>query len=139
MLNIEKTKRCILADAISAGTQRRNYLRKAKAPDEYRGDTVDAREAKLKKLLQNEEFTLMLFSLAEPSAAQELLAANGVDMTDEEIDLAGKILSLYASKGRELSEDELGEVSGGSVYSIMVPYFVSKALPAGNKGQSLKW
>ena len=70
---------------------------------------------KFETLLQDEEFAKKLFSLEDNTEIQSFLAENGVEFSLEEIAAikAGVEASL-ADEDAELSDDMLGDVSGGS-------------------------
>ncbi len=71
--------------------------------------------AKLEKLASDQKFASELLSQETPEKAQEFLAANGVEMTLDEVKSFGKMLNAVEESGDELSEDALEEVAGGSL------------------------
>ena len=76
---------------------------------------------KLEDLFRDESFVTEMMKQNTPEEAQVFLAAHGVECTLEEVKAMGKAMKAAAQAkqtGEELSEDELEDVSGGSVLLI---------------------
>jgi len=67
------------------------------------------------ELAQKPEFATALVSQETPEKAQEFLAANGINLSIEEVLDLGKALDAIDSTGDELDETALEDVAGGSL------------------------
>lgn len=71
--------------------------------------------ARFTELAHNQEFATALLSQESPEKAQEFLAANGIEMTMDEVLEFGKALDALDTDGEELDEAALEDVAGGSL------------------------
>ncbi len=74
-------------------------------------------EEKIRELFSDETFVSSLLELETPEEVQKALAEKGVDLTIDEICTVQK--SLMQSDG-ELSEEDLENVSGGSIIATLI-------------------
>lgn len=69
------------------------------------------KKEEIKKLFQNEKFLAALNKVDSMETLQQLLADNGVNMSITQMENA-----IKKSADTELTEDELGNISGGVVF-----------------------
>ena len=74
---------------------------------------------KLNSLLQDKAFLEKLLALETETDVQALLAENGVELTIAEIAAIKSGIEAKLGENEELSEDDLENVSGGSVAAII--------------------
>ncbi len=74
-------------------------------------------EQKMKEVFSDEQFVKSLLELETPEEVQKVLAEKEIDVTEEEIVKAREILIRY--NNGELSEEELENVAGGGLLSIL--------------------
>ncbi len=74
---------------------------------------------KLKALLADKEVAKELLQQKSEADAQAFLKGKGVDLSTEDIASLHKALDTYAGKDGSLSEDDLENVVGGSLGSII--------------------
>ena len=71
-------------------------------------------EEKIKEVLAKEGFVEKMLECEEPEQVQALFAAEGVELSLEDIKAVGQSLNMSLSEGDELDEDDLDAVAGGS-------------------------
>lgn len=83
---------------------------------------VDPKEIeKVQKLLSDEEFVKKLISQETIEDAKKLFEDQGITTSIEEMEMLGRFIKKISEKGNEkLSEEDLGEISGGSGGSLFV-------------------
>lgn len=68
---------------------------------------------KINEILAKEGFVEKMLACEEPEQVQALFAAEGIELTIEEVKAIGRGLELASTEGDELSEDALDAVAGG--------------------------
>lgn len=68
---------------------------------------------KLKEFFSSEELSTQLLECQTPQEAKQLLAENGIDVTDDEIKILRDCIDKFVENDGQLSEEELSEISGG--------------------------
>ena len=92
-------------------------------------------EERIKEVFSDEEFVKELFSKETPEEAQAILAEKDIDFSVEDLIKLREILvaKLQKSEGSEeveLGEDELEDVSGGTltfIIAVIIPVVVNAA------------
>ena len=77
-------------------------------------------EEKIKEIMAKEGFADKLLACEEPEQVQELFAAEGIELTLEEVKQIGAGLNASLAEGDELDEDALDGVAGGVAVSAIV-------------------
>lgn len=77
---------------------------------------MDERIKKIKELLENEEFGNEIKDLDSAEGFQAAFKAHGVELTLEEVDSVLVHAAIANGNGDEISEDELEQVAGGSIF-----------------------
>lgn len=92
------------------------------------------------KLMENESFVKEMLAQKSEEDVQKLYAANGVDLTIEEVREVGKALSALDNDG-ELEASDLDNVAGGIVITAATCWAVAKTVIAvGSAGLAIyKW
>ena len=70
-------------------------------------------ESKLKELLSNEEFMNKILAMEEPENVQKAFKEEGLELTMDEVKALGAAFTK-AAEGKELSEEDLDNVAGGT-------------------------
>lgn len=111
---------------------------------------------KIEEIFSDKEFVNNLIQIEDPQQVQEVLKEKGLDLTIEEIQYVGDLVSrainneltdqekkmfeTYEKGDTELSDDELESVSGGIIITLSVTLFhiltVSALVSAGLIGTS---
>ena len=76
-------------------------------------------EEKVQAILQKEGFVDKLLACQEPEEVQKLFAAEGLELSLDEVKAVGKGLDAAFNDGEELDEDSLDSVAGGSAALAM--------------------
>jgi hypothetical protein len=79
------------------------------------------------KLMENEKFVKEMLSQQSEEDVKKLYAANGVELTIEDVREIGKVLNSFDNEG-ELNEIDLEDVSGGIVIAAATCWAVAKAV-----------
>lgn len=92
------------------------------------------------KLMENEEFVKEMLAQKSEEDVQKLYAANGVELTIDEVREVGKILNSLGNDG-ELDASDLDGVAGGLVVTAATCWAVAKAaIAVGGAGLAIyKW
>lgn len=92
------------------------------------------------KLMQNEEFVKEMLAQKSEEDVQKLYAANGVELTLEDVHEVGKALNSLDNNG-ELNASELDAIAGGVVVTAATCWAVAKAaIAVGGAGLAVyKW
>ena len=93
-------------------------------------------EERIKEVFSDEEFVKELFSKETPEEAKALLEEKDIDFSVEDLIklreiLVAKLQKSEGSEEGELGEDELEDVSGGTltfIISVIIPVVVNAAL-----------
>ena len=85
-------------------------------------------ETKIREALSDEAFVKRLFAMEEPEQVQAALAEKEIELSVPDIIKLKDMLVQAESKNGELTEEDLADVSGGSV---VVALFCLAALGAG--------
>ena len=75
---------------------------------------TQAMQEHIRQVFQDEEFVKELFALATPQEVKAALAQKNIELTVEEIIQVRELLVKHIESGRELSDNELSQVQGGS-------------------------
>lgn len=70
-------------------------------------------ELKLKELLTDEDFAKKILAMEEPQDVQQAFRNEGLELSIQEIKIMGKAFAS-AAEGKELSEEDLDSVAGGT-------------------------
>ncbi len=70
----------------------------------------------LKTLLSDKDFMKGIVEMETPEEVQKAFKDKGVEISAEQVQEIGEIINATLEKGSALSEDELGEISGGSSF-----------------------
>ena len=74
---------------------------------------------KFKELMQDEEFVTKLLELQTPEEVQEEFKKEDIDISVEEVEQLGSIINYMIKEGKnQLTEDDLGKISGGATTGI---------------------
>lgn len=76
-------------------------------------------EATIREVFSDENFVKGLFELETPEEVQTALRQKDISLSVEEIVKVRELLLKRMETGAELSEEELAEVTGGSVTAII--------------------
>ena len=86
-------------------------------------------QAKFEELVKDEEYLRSLMELEEPADVQKALEEKGIELTIQEIvRIRDVLLKSMENHNGELSEEELGEVTGGE--SVFLTSFLILAFGA---------
>lgn len=72
-------------------------------------------EALIKDVFADEEFVKRLLCLETPQEVQAVMSGKGIDLTVDQIVKIKELIIKRLDAGRELSEEELEDVTGGSI------------------------
>ena len=92
-----------------------------------------ALSGKMKELTSDENFVNSLLALTKASEVQAALSEKGVELSLGEIEMMRDAIVQQQSTGEELTEEELGEVAGGTAGLLT---FILKKSAQGGKGVS---
>lgn len=92
------------------------------------------------KLMENEAFVNEMLAQKSEEDVQKLYAANGVELTIDEVREVGKVLNSFEGNG-ELEASDLDDVAGGIVITAATCWAVAKAaIAVGGAGLAIyKW
>ena len=82
-------------------------------------------EEKIQEVLAKEGFTEKLLACEEPEQVQALFAAEGIELTLDEVKQVGAGLNAALAEGDELDEDSLDSVAGGVAISAVAGAIVT--------------
>lgn len=77
-------------------------------------------EEKIREIMAKEGFVDKLLACEEPEQVQELFAAEGVDLSLEEVRQIGAGLNASLADSDELDEDSLDAVAGGVAVTTII-------------------
>ena len=86
-------------------------------------------EQKLQELLQSQPFMEKVLSAQTVEEVKSLFSAEGVDLTDEDINVLGQAIEAAIQNGGNLSDADLENISGG-VSDALVAVLASGAVLA---------
>ena len=78
-------------------------------------------QEKITELMAREGFAEKILECEEPEQVQALFAAEGVELSLEDVKNIGRALATATAEGDELDEDSLDAVAGGSAADYIVP------------------
>ena len=84
-------------------------------------------ESLLSEAFADEEFVTALFALDTAEEAQAMLKDKGIEMTLDEVKRLPDAMAMARTGEGELSEDDLEDVAGGSIW----PWLISVTVPIG--------
>ena len=98
-------------------------------------------DEKIKELVNREDFMEKMLACEEPEQVQALFAAEGVELTIDDVKAIGATLDASISEGDELDEDSLDNVAGGSLLAsvgVAIGVAVVEAIPWRRVGRAIK-
>ena len=80
---------------------------------------MNERDEKLKEIFSDEKLVKEVFAIEAPEDARDWFEEHGVELSLDEIRAMGEAIKK-AANGEELGEDDLEDVTGGSLTAIAI-------------------